>query len=81
MASVGVIPGRTPQNPGPGEASAGFPSPAPVPGRGETEAEEENEQELAEVFGVALGAGFWVQRAGLWLAPRDVRINGLGRAS
>ncbi|XP_044112282.1 mutS protein homolog 5 [Neovison vison] len=48
MASVGVIPGRTPQNPGPGEASAGFPSPAPVPGRGETEAEEENEQELAE---------------------------------
>uniref|UniRef100_A0A8C7B7I1 MutS homolog 5 n=1 Tax=Neovison vison TaxID=452646 RepID=A0A8C7B7I1_NEOVI len=48
MASVGVIPGRTPQSPGPGEASAGFPSPAPVPGRGETEAEEENEQELAE---------------------------------
>ncbi|XP_059034869.1 mutS protein homolog 5 isoform X12 [Mustela lutreola] len=50
MASVGVIPGRTPQSPGPGAASAGFPSPAPVPGRGETEAEEENEQELAEVF-------------------------------
>ncbi|XP_004781004.1 mutS protein homolog 5 isoform X6 [Mustela nigripes] len=48
MASVGVIPGRTPQSPGPGAASAGFPSPAPVPGRGETEAEEENEQELAE---------------------------------
>ncbi|XP_032703187.1 mutS protein homolog 5 isoform X2 [Lontra canadensis] len=49
MASVGAIPGRTPQSPGPGAASAGFPSLAPVPGRGETEAEEEeNEQELAE---------------------------------
>ncbi|XP_022366466.1 mutS protein homolog 5 isoform X3 [Enhydra lutris kenyoni] len=49
MASVGAIPGRTPQSPGPGAASAGFPSPAPVPGRGEAEAEEnENEQELAE---------------------------------
>ncbi|XP_045861777.1 mutS protein homolog 5 [Meles meles] len=47
MASVGAIPGRTPQSPWPGAASAGFPSPAPVPGRGEAE-EEENEQELAE---------------------------------
>ncbi|XP_047590534.1 mutS protein homolog 5 isoform X2 [Lutra lutra] len=45
MASIGAIPGRTPQSPGPGAASAGFPSPAPVPGRGEAE---ENEQELAE---------------------------------
>ncbi|XP_077911677.1 mutS protein homolog 5 isoform X2 [Halichoerus grypus] len=48
MASVGAIPGRTPQGPGPGAASASFPSPAPVPGRGEAE-EEENEQEPAEI--------------------------------
>ncbi|XP_030889549.1 mutS protein homolog 5 isoform X1 [Leptonychotes weddellii] len=48
MASVGAIPGRTPQGPGPGAASASFPSLAPVPGRGEAE-EEENEQEPAEI--------------------------------
>ncbi|XP_004415303.1 PREDICTED: mutS protein homolog 5 isoform X1 [Odobenus rosmarus divergens] len=48
MASVGAIPGRTPQGPGPGAASASFTSPASVRGRGEAE-EEENEQEPAEI--------------------------------
>lgn len=82
MASVGAIPGRTPQGPGPGAASASFPSPAPVPGRGEAE-EEENEQEPAEVSGAVLSgaAGAWVRRAGRWLDRQGVRINGLGRAS
>ncbi|XP_034886450.1 mutS protein homolog 5 isoform X1 [Mirounga leonina] len=67
MASVGAIPGRTPQGPGPGAASASFPSLAPVPGRGESE-EEENEQEPAEVSGAVLSraAGAWIHLCVLW---------------
>nr|XP_035964110.1 mutS protein homolog 5 isoform X2 [Halichoerus grypus] len=67
MASVGAIPGRTPQGPGPGAASASFPSPAPVPGRGEAE-EEENEQEPAEVSGAVVSgaAGAWIHLCVLW---------------